>query len=219
MANAGTVLRREEIMDEVWDPHWFGPTKTLDVHISWLRKKIEDDPTHPEVHRNGTGRRLPFRRSGPTMRRKRTSLRSRLVWSITYILLAVIVALTIPLAINLARRGTTELATDTLITAQTLGAYVGAENLDDPQALARIGHAAPEEIERVIVTDADGTVLYDSTGVSTGREFANGLRPEIDAALQGDPNAEIRYSDTDHQTTSTPRLRSSTRSRSSARSA
>jgi two-component system response regulator RegX3 len=47
MANAGTVLRREDIMDEVWDPHWFGPTKTLDVHISWLRKKIEDDPTSP----------------------------------------------------------------------------------------------------------------------------------------------------------------------------
>lgn len=47
MANAGQVLRREEIMDEVWDPHWFGPTKTLDVHISWLRKKIEDDPAVP----------------------------------------------------------------------------------------------------------------------------------------------------------------------------
>ena len=47
MANAGEVLRRELIMDEVWDPHWFGPTKTLDVHISWLRKKIEDDPSNP----------------------------------------------------------------------------------------------------------------------------------------------------------------------------
>ena len=47
MANAGTVLRREDIMDEVWDPHWFGPTKTLDVHVSWLRKKIEDDPATP----------------------------------------------------------------------------------------------------------------------------------------------------------------------------
>ena len=34
-------------MDEVWDPHWFGPTKTLDVHVSWLRKKIEDDPSNP----------------------------------------------------------------------------------------------------------------------------------------------------------------------------
>jgi DNA-binding response OmpR family regulator len=49
MANAGTVLRREEIMDEVWDPHWFGPTKTLDVHISWLRKKLEDDPSSPRL--------------------------------------------------------------------------------------------------------------------------------------------------------------------------
>jgi len=47
MANAGQVLKRELIMDEVWDPHWFGPTKTLDVHISWLRKKIEDDPSSP----------------------------------------------------------------------------------------------------------------------------------------------------------------------------
>jgi DNA-binding response OmpR family regulator len=47
MANAGEVLRREHIMDEVWDPHWFGPTKTLDVHISWLRKKLEDDPARP----------------------------------------------------------------------------------------------------------------------------------------------------------------------------
>lgn len=47
MAEAGSVLTREAIMDEVWDPHWFGPTKTLDVHISWLRKKLEDDPSAP----------------------------------------------------------------------------------------------------------------------------------------------------------------------------
>jgi two-component system response regulator RegX3 len=47
MAHAGEVVKREDIMDEVWDPHWFGPTKTLDVHISWLRKKIEDDPANP----------------------------------------------------------------------------------------------------------------------------------------------------------------------------
>ena len=47
MANAGQVVRREAIMDEVWDPHWFGPTKTLDVHISWIRRKIEDDPSNP----------------------------------------------------------------------------------------------------------------------------------------------------------------------------
>ena len=49
MAHAGEVVKREDIMDEVWDPHWFGPTKTLDVHISWLRKKIEDDPANPRL--------------------------------------------------------------------------------------------------------------------------------------------------------------------------
>jgi DNA-binding response OmpR family regulator len=47
MSRAGEVVGREEIMDEVWDPHWFGPTKTLDVHISWLRKKIEDEASEP----------------------------------------------------------------------------------------------------------------------------------------------------------------------------
>ena len=47
MANAGRVLRREEIMDAVWDPNWFGSTKTLDVHVAWLRRKIEPDPASP----------------------------------------------------------------------------------------------------------------------------------------------------------------------------
>jgi two-component system response regulator RegX3 len=47
MQNAGEVCRREDIMDEVWDPHWFGPTKTLDVHVSWLRKKLEENPGKP----------------------------------------------------------------------------------------------------------------------------------------------------------------------------
>jgi two-component system, OmpR family, response regulator RegX3 len=47
MARAGDVVTREEIMEEVWDEHWFGSTKTLDVHIAWLRKKIEADPGTP----------------------------------------------------------------------------------------------------------------------------------------------------------------------------
>jgi len=38
----GAVVPREQIMDEVWDPHWYGPTKTLDVHIASLRKKLSD---------------------------------------------------------------------------------------------------------------------------------------------------------------------------------
>lgn len=63
MSSAGQVLRREQIMDEVWDPHWFGPTKTLDVHVSWLRKKIEDDPAKPQYIT--TIRGVGFRFLGP----------------------------------------------------------------------------------------------------------------------------------------------------------
>ena len=63
MANAGEVVRREQIMDEVWDPHWFGPTKTLDVHISWLRKKLEDVPSRPRYIT--TIRGVGFRFLGP----------------------------------------------------------------------------------------------------------------------------------------------------------
>jgi two-component system, OmpR family, response regulator RegX3 len=36
----GAVVSREQIMDEVWDPHWYGPTRTLDVHVASLRKKL-----------------------------------------------------------------------------------------------------------------------------------------------------------------------------------
>jgi two-component system, OmpR family, response regulator RegX3 len=42
--NAGSVVTRERLIDEVWDTNWFGSTKTLDVHVSGLRKKLEDDP-------------------------------------------------------------------------------------------------------------------------------------------------------------------------------
>jgi len=41
---AGTVVTRERIMDEVWDVNWFGTTKTLDMHMSWLRRKLGDPP-------------------------------------------------------------------------------------------------------------------------------------------------------------------------------
>jgi DNA-binding response OmpR family regulator len=47
MRHAGTVLTRERLMEEVWDENWFGPTKTLDVHVSALRRKINDDPAEP----------------------------------------------------------------------------------------------------------------------------------------------------------------------------
>jgi two-component system, OmpR family, response regulator RegX3 len=42
--DAGRVVTREALMSDVWDMNWFGSTKTLDVHIAWLRRKLGDDP-------------------------------------------------------------------------------------------------------------------------------------------------------------------------------
>jgi DNA-binding response OmpR family regulator len=47
MRNAGRVVSREDLMSKVWDVNWFGSTKTLDVHIGWLRRKLGDDPADP----------------------------------------------------------------------------------------------------------------------------------------------------------------------------
>ncbi len=41
-ADADTAVRRETLMAEVWDENWYGPTKTLDVHIGILRRKLAD---------------------------------------------------------------------------------------------------------------------------------------------------------------------------------
>jgi DNA-binding response OmpR family regulator len=52
----GAVRTREEILTEVWDANWYGPTKTLDVHVASLRKKL-GDPSLVETVR-GVGFRL-----------------------------------------------------------------------------------------------------------------------------------------------------------------
>ena len=47
MAEAGRAVPREEIMAEVWDEHWFGSTKTLDMHIAALRRKLGEQHERP----------------------------------------------------------------------------------------------------------------------------------------------------------------------------
>jgi DNA-binding response OmpR family regulator len=57
---AGRVVTRERLLEEVWDTTWFGSTKTLDVHVSGLRRKLGDDPNAPRyLHTvRGVGFRL-----------------------------------------------------------------------------------------------------------------------------------------------------------------
>ncbi|HEX6230279.1 MAG TPA: response regulator transcription factor [Actinomycetota bacterium] len=43
----GRLLTREFLIEEVWGPDYFGDTRTLDVHVKRLRRKLEEDPHHP----------------------------------------------------------------------------------------------------------------------------------------------------------------------------
>jgi DNA-binding response OmpR family regulator len=62
MRDAGRVVTREDLMSDVWDENWFGSTKTLDVHVGFLRRKLGDDPAAPRfLH---TVRGVGFRFAG-----------------------------------------------------------------------------------------------------------------------------------------------------------
>lgn len=48
MRNQGAVLSRDLILTRVWGYDFYGDSRTVDVHIRWLRQKIEDDPSNPQ---------------------------------------------------------------------------------------------------------------------------------------------------------------------------
>jgi DNA-binding response OmpR family regulator len=60
---AGRVVTRERLLEEVWDTTWFGSTKTIDVHVSGLRRKLGDEPSAPRYLR--TVRGVGFRLTAP----------------------------------------------------------------------------------------------------------------------------------------------------------
>jgi DNA-binding response OmpR family regulator len=49
LSRPGEVITRAEFFDQVWGTDWLGDTRTLDVHIRWLREKIEADPSQPRL--------------------------------------------------------------------------------------------------------------------------------------------------------------------------
>ena len=49
MRNAGRVLTRDALLDKVWGLEYFGDARTVDVHIRYLRQKIEDEPDNPRL--------------------------------------------------------------------------------------------------------------------------------------------------------------------------
>ena len=62
--DAGRVVSRETLMSEVWDENWFGSTKTLDVHIAGLRRKLDDQPASPRYIKTVRGVGFRFAADG-----------------------------------------------------------------------------------------------------------------------------------------------------------
>ena len=60
MERPGEVLKREDLFSEVWETAYTDDTRTLDVHISWLRQAVEEYPRHPRYIKTvrGVGYRL-----------------------------------------------------------------------------------------------------------------------------------------------------------------
>ena len=60
MANAGLALSRAQILQKIWGYDYIGDTRTVDVHVRWLREKIEADPSKPDTIKTirGTGYRF-----------------------------------------------------------------------------------------------------------------------------------------------------------------
>ena len=67
MRNPGRVLSRQEIMKAVWHTDFVGDTRTLNVHVRWIRLKIEDVPGEPRLLRTvrGVGYRFEFVEPAP----------------------------------------------------------------------------------------------------------------------------------------------------------
>lgn len=60
MRNAGELVSRKTLIKEVWETDYIGDTRTLDVHVSWLRRVIEKDPRRPRYLKTLRGRGYRF---------------------------------------------------------------------------------------------------------------------------------------------------------------
>lgn len=122
------------------------------------------------------------------------SLRTRLLAAFAYVLILVIVALEVPLILNVSGRVDAEVKAQAAASAQLVAASAAAElDSGDTQGLQRIaGQAAEDSGGRVVVVDRNGRVLADSAGVQGNY----GGRPEVQAALGGRVSQGRRFSDT-----------------------
>lgn len=60
IVNAGTVVSREDLMRDVWGVSFWTSSKTIDVHLGWVRRKLGDDTRHPQLITTVRGQGLRF---------------------------------------------------------------------------------------------------------------------------------------------------------------
>jgi two-component system, OmpR family, phosphate regulon response regulator PhoB len=70
MTRPGELISRKTLMMEIWETTFMGDTRTLDVHIRWLREKIEDEPNDPKMLRTVRGQGYMFESGKPAPARK-----------------------------------------------------------------------------------------------------------------------------------------------------
>ena len=63
LRHPGQVFSREQLLSDVWGYDYAGETRTVDVHIHWLRAEIEDDPQNPKLLETVRGVGYVLRRS------------------------------------------------------------------------------------------------------------------------------------------------------------
>ena len=65
ITRAGSIVSRDDLMREVWHTTFWTSSKTIDVHLGWLRRKLGDDSRHPHLITTVRGQGLRFELSAP----------------------------------------------------------------------------------------------------------------------------------------------------------
>ncbi len=180
--DAGAVVRRQRLIEEVWDEHWWGPTKTLDVHIASLRKKLG----HPDwiTTVRGVGYRFD------------AAMTRRLLVTYLTITLFGLALFGIPLGLTFAHRERDRLLFEIERDADTIAATVQAPRQSNSALpAAQILAYATRTGGRVIVVDTAGSSIFD-TDAPEGPPIDFSSRPEIQQALGGNRVDGSRYSNT-----------------------
>jgi DNA-binding response OmpR family regulator len=69
ISRAGDIVTRDELMRDVWNTTFWTSSKTIDVHLGWVRRKFGDDTRHPSLITTIRGKGLRFETQAPVVDR------------------------------------------------------------------------------------------------------------------------------------------------------